>query len=76
MAHGHLRHLVAGNWKMNGLRASTGMLDTVIEGHDAELAARVDLMVCPPATLIGAFAAKADGSTVAIGGETAVWLRA
>ncbi|MBX3538755.1 MAG: triose-phosphate isomerase [Chelatococcus sp.] len=69
MAHGHLRHLVAGNWKMNGLRASTGMLDTVIEGHDAELAARVDLMVCPPATLIGAFAAKADGSTVAIGGQ-------
>ncbi|CAH1662531.1 Triosephosphate isomerase [Hyphomicrobiales bacterium] len=69
MAGGHLRHLVAGNWKMNGLRASTDVLDAVIKGHDAGLAARADLMVCPPATLLAAFAARADGSSVAIGGQ-------
>ncbi|MBS7703480.1 triose-phosphate isomerase [Chelatococcus asaccharovorans] len=69
MASGHLRHLVAGNWKMNGLKASTDVLDAVIKGHDAVLAARADLMVCPPATLLAAFAARAGGSTVAVGAQ-------
>ena len=63
------RPLVAGNWKMNGLRASVAELDKVIEGHDAELRAGVDLLVCPPATLIAAFAERAMNSTVAIGAQ-------
>ncbi|MBS7699330.1 MULTISPECIES: triose-phosphate isomerase [unclassified Chelatococcus] len=69
MAGGHLRHLVAGNWKMNGFKGSTDVLDAVIKAHDAGLAARADLMICPPATLIAAFAAKASGSAVSIGGQ-------
>jgi triosephosphate isomerase (TIM) len=61
------RPLVAGNWKMNGLKASIGELDKIIAG--AKTLANVDLMVCPPATLIAGFAAAARGSDVAIGGQ-------
>jgi len=60
------RPLIAGNWKMNGTSASTAELDRIIAGA-AGLAA--DIMVCPPATLIAAFAARAAGSSVAIGGQ-------
>lgn len=63
------RPLVAGNWKMNGLRASIAELDKMIEGHDAELRARVDLLVCPPATLIATFAERAKGSAISIGAQ-------
>jgi triosephosphate isomerase (TIM) len=61
------RPLVAGNWKMNGLRASVGELEMIIAG--ASKLANVDLMVLPPATLIAGFAAAARGSDVAIGGQ-------
>ena len=60
--------LVAGNWKMNGLAASAGELTKIIAGAKA-LAGKAELMVCPPATLIAAFAAAAHGSTVIIGGQ-------
>ncbi len=50
------RPLVAGNWKMNGLRASAAELADIINGA-RDLTATVDLMVCPPATLILQFAA-------------------
>jgi len=62
------RPLVAGNWKMNGLAASAGELKKIMAGA-AELAGRVDLMVCPPATLLAAFVEVARGSAVAIGGQ-------
>ena len=45
------RPLVAGNWKMNGLRASAAELGGIIKGA-SDLARNVDLMVCPPATLL------------------------
>jgi triosephosphate isomerase len=62
------RPLVAGNWKMNGLAASAAELDAIVAGAPS-LAGKVDLMVCPPATLVAAFAARAAGSPVAIGGQ-------
>ena len=62
------RPLVAGNWKLNGLAASAGELAKIIAGA-AALAGKVELMVCPPATLIANFAAAARGSAVAIGGQ-------
>lgn len=62
------RPLVAGNWKMHGLQASAAELRAMIDGS-GDLARRVDLMICPPATLIAAFAALAKGSPVLIGGQ-------
>src|SRR6516165_901422 len=52
---------------MNGLRASARELEAIIMGA-GELSA-VDLMVCPPATLIAAFAGLAHGTPVAIGAQ-------
>jgi triosephosphate isomerase (TIM) len=65
------RPLVAGNWKMNGLLASVGELEKIIAGARslAQSSAKVDVMVCPPATLIASFANAARGTSVAIGGQ-------
>jgi triosephosphate isomerase len=56
-----IRPLIAGNWKMNGLKASTAEFEAMLAGA-AKVAAKADLLVCPPATLIAAFADKARGS--------------
>jgi triosephosphate isomerase (TIM) len=63
------RPLVAGNWKMNGLKASTKVLGEVASGCTPALKDKVDLLVCPPATLLHLFAEAAAGSHVAIGGQ-------
>ncbi|MFO1151346.1 MAG: triose-phosphate isomerase [Alsobacter sp.] len=63
------RPLVAGNWKMNGLRASRSELAAMGEGFDAALRRRVDLLVCPPATLVFPLAKAAIGTGLAIGGQ-------
>ena len=62
------RPLVAGNWKMNGLRRSAAELTKIMAGCTG-LAGKAELMVCPPATLLRAFAEQARGSGVAIGGQ-------
>jgi len=56
-----IRPLIAGNWKMNGLRASTAEFEAMLAGA-AGVAAKADLLVCPPATLIAGFAEKARGA--------------
>ena len=62
-----LRPLVAGNWKMNGLMASVGELEAIIVGaRDLPMA---DFLICPPATLVARFAALAQASRVAVGGQ-------
>jgi triosephosphate isomerase len=64
-----IRPLIAGNWKMNGLKASMGEFEAMLAGA-ADVAARADLLVCPPATLIAAFADKARGSeALAVGAQ-------
>lgn len=68
MAQMRPRPLVAGNWKMNGLQASVAELKKIVAGA-SKLANKVDILVCPPATLLAAFAAAAQGSPVAIGGQ-------
>ncbi len=45
------RKLAAGNWKMNGLRANLSELETLEARHGD---AGVDILICPPATLISA----------------------
>jgi triosephosphate isomerase len=61
------RPLIAGNWKMNGLMASIGAMEKIVAG--ARTLGKVDVMVCPPATLIASFAKVAKGTAVAIGGQ-------
>lgn len=59
-----IRPLIAGNWKMNGLKGSAAEFDAMLNGA-ADVAAKADLLVCPPATLIAAFADKARAKKVA-----------
>ena len=63
------RPLVAGNWKMNGLKTSARVLEEVHAGYTPGLKAKVELAVCPPATLIGHLAQLSVGSRIAIGGQ-------
>jgi triosephosphate isomerase len=63
-----IRPLIAGNWKMNGLKASLAEFDAMCAGA-AALQGKAGLLVCPPATLITAFADKARGSKLAVGAQ-------
>ena len=63
-----IRPLIAGNWKMNGLKSSAAEFEAMLAGAPA-LAAKADLLVCPPATLIADFADKASGSKVVVGAQ-------
>jgi triosephosphate isomerase len=64
-----IRPLIAGNWKMNGLKASLGEFEAMLAGAP-EVGTKADLLVCPPATLIATFAEKAQGSkTLAVGAQ-------
>jgi triosephosphate isomerase len=57
-----IRPLIAGNWKMNGLKASLAEFEAMLQGARS-VANKTDLLVCPPATLIATFATKVRGAT-------------
>ena len=63
------RPLVAGNWKMNGRMVSAEVLNEVRKGYTPGLKGKVDLLICPPATLVHIFAHIALGSRIAIGAQ-------
>lgn len=63
-----IRMLIAGNWKMNGLQGSVAELDAMLKSA-ASAPGHADLLICPPATLVAAFAARARESRLAIGGQ-------
>ncbi|QCI68608.1 triose-phosphate isomerase [Phreatobacter stygius] len=64
-----LRPLVAGNWKMNGSKKALEEIGAMAEGYDATLRGKVDLMICPPATLLQLAATSALGTRIAIGAQ-------
>ncbi len=61
-----MRHLIAGNWKMNGLAASLEEARQVAEGSKA---ANCDVMLCPPATLVAQMRWATKDSPLLIGGQ-------
>lgn len=60
------RGLAAGNWKMNGTSAALGEIEALNAAHASPA---VDVLICPPATLLARMAALAEGSAVAVGGQ-------
>jgi triosephosphate isomerase len=62
-----MRHLIAGNWKMNGLSGEAATIVTPLPAGATGLAC--DLLVCPPFTQIAAVASLLTGSSVAVGGQ-------
>ena len=63
-----MRTLLAGNWKMNGLKGALGELRALCRAF-ADEAPAGDVLICPPATLIGEAAKATSGTVVAIGGQ-------
>ncbi len=64
-----VRPLVAGNWKMNGLRASLSEIAAMRKAVDAGKAGAAEVAVCPPATLIAEAAVILAGGPMGLGGQ-------
>ncbi|WP_298821937.1 triose-phosphate isomerase [uncultured Roseibium sp.] len=64
-----IKPLVAGNWKMNGLKASQAEFYKMVVGISDEVADTVDAMICAPSTLTALLAEKAGKGPLAIGGQ-------
>ena len=60
------RKLAAGNWKMNGTSQSLDDLQTLSKSHPSP---SVDLLICPPATLIAPAVQTLGNSAIHIGGQ-------
>lgn len=64
-----IKPLVAGNWKMNGLRASLAEFHKMKAGLGDEMADAADTMICAPATLVAALAEISGNGAPGIGGQ-------
>ncbi len=65
--------LIVGNWKMNGLRASSAELEALAQGLATRVAASTlgaGVALCPPATLLQGFAERARDVALEIGAQT------
>lgn len=60
------RKLAAGNWKMNGTGAALATLQDLAVAHPDP---QVDILICPPSTLISRAADATTDSPVVIGGQ-------
>jgi len=60
------RKLAAGNWKMNGLQDSISEIKALATACPSPAC---DVLICPPATAIAAFASAITGTSVAIGAQ-------
>lgn len=58
--------LIAGNWKMNGMRKDLSQVRAL---RKLSARATVDIAICPPATLLGALRETVRGSKIALGGQ-------
>ncbi|MGL5447023.1 MAG: triose-phosphate isomerase [Rhabdaerophilum sp.] len=61
--------LIAGNWKMNGLRADLSEIQAMAKGATPSLRAKADLLVCAPATLLFTASAVVIGSGISTGAQ-------
>lgn len=60
------KRIAAGNWKMNGLNAALTELSALAGAHPTP---RVDIVICPPATLLPPACATTEGTQVLLGGQ-------
>ncbi len=60
------RKLAAGNWKMNGTGAALAELKQLAAKHPSP---SVDILICPPATLLHRAAEMVEGTGVSVGGQ-------
>ncbi|WP_395664690.1 triose-phosphate isomerase [Methylocella sp.] len=63
------RPLVAGNWKMNGLRKDLAEADKICAATAAGEAGEAEVVLCLPATLLMAAVASCEAAGVGLGGQ-------
>ena len=63
------RPLVAGNWKMNGLKASAAEIEGLAERLAAGEKPGCEILICPPATLLSTFAPLAQAAGIGLGAQ-------
>ena len=69
MAQPKPKPLVAGNWKMNGLRSSAKELARIAQACAKAPKPKAEVMICPPVQLIWPYKDKIKGSPVKLGGQ-------
>lgn len=62
----HKRYLIAGNWKMNGLKAD---LEEIAQTEKGAANATCDILVCPPSTLLPICIERFGSGKIAFGGQ-------
>ncbi len=64
------RKLIAGNWKMNGLRTDSASLVSGLLSHRAsEPDFDADMLICPPATLLDRVGQRLAGGPILLGAQ-------
>lgn len=61
--------MVAGNWKMNGERDALDQLALIARGVDDELAEALDVVICPPATLLYVATTLSEDTPLEVGAQ-------
>ncbi|MCA8887432.1 MAG: triose-phosphate isomerase [Parvularculaceae bacterium] len=64
-----MKPLIAGNWKMNGLSTSVAEVKKLIAAFSGSVPEDLDILICPPATLVALFSAEFSDEGVQIGGQ-------
>ena len=63
------RPLVAGNWKMNGLKASAAEIGDLAERLTTGERPGCEMLICPPATLLSIFAPLTEAAGIGLGAQ-------
>lgn len=63
------RPLLAGNWKMHGLRAALAEIEAMASSYDDSLREKLELVMCLPATLLAPAAPIAARAHIGLGGQ-------
>jgi triosephosphate isomerase len=61
--------LIAGNWKMNGTRAEAGTFAEALLALKPEARPGRQLLICPPATIVGEMAGQLPGLGILVGAQ-------
>lgn len=61
-----MKKLAAGNWKMNGIKASLAEVEALVQMHPAPAC---DMLLCPPATLVAQMAGSFAGTALKVGAQ-------
>ena len=63
------RRLIAGNWKMNGLKAEIAEIEAIAAGVGSGGASGPECLICPPTTILAAARAAVGDRMLALGAQ-------